>query len=223
MGKKLVTSKPLVTRGTKRGRPIGVRPKSERTERERMAEIRAHYTKPVRVQADFDAVFPSNVYYFQQIYSPDDIENPLKGTWDRANHLRSVGYDHGNPVLVKMRPQEFIDLCPEPYKPAMEEREAKIKSKLKSGDWEARSMISDGPFMDLGSMGIVVSHEGRHRAAVLRDLGYTEIPVLIYDRGKRNEDWRIHEPWMKPEVNRLSELKRREREKERTLRKRRMK
>lgn len=212
MGKRLIPSKPLVKRGTKRTTQKAFKAK-------RHAGVRTHYTKPVRVKAALNAVRPDKDYYFQQIYSPNDVENPLKGIWDRANHLRSVGYDFGKPVLVKMSPQEFIDLNPEPNKLATEYKVPTIKRALESGEWEVRSMISEGPFMDIGSDGRVITHEGRNRATVLRDLGYAEMPVLLYIRLERDHDWRTQEPWMKPEVNRLSKQMFRERERQRALRK----
>ena len=215
---KLVKPKKLVG-GRKRVNKRRMLPAEKVRHKKAMAEIRPHYTKTVRVLADEDADYPDRQYYFKQIYSPDDVKNPLKGIWDRANHLRALGYDLGKPTLVAMSPQEFLDLNPTPtHKEYSDAKMKLIREAWKSGEWEPLSMISEGPFMDVDSTGRVTGHEGRHRAMLLKELGHKEMPVLIYTRHKRDEDWRIQEPWMFDEVKRLSERKRIQRELERNRR-----
>ena len=177
-----------------------------------MEEIRPHYTKAVMVKADIDSEYPDRQYHFRQIYSPNDAKNPLKGTWDRANHLRSAGYDYGKPTLVVMSPREFLDLTPTPTTAVSEIKMKRLREAFGTDKWETLTMANEGPFMDVDSSGRVESHEGRHRAMLLEELGHEEMPVLIYDRSKRGEDWRAQEPWMRDEVQRVSELKRRQRE-----------
>lgn len=212
MGKKLVKSTKLVGGKTKR--------KTFPTEKARLKsaleELRPHYSKPVRLRSDPEADYDKD-YWVRQIYRPEDAsENPLMSRWNRAEHLISVGYDFGKPILVVMSPQEFLDLNPSPYisgtEPgALSKQKLKdIRAEMTSGNWEPRNMTNEGPFMDIGKDGRIETHEGRHRAIVLRDMGVKEMPVLIYDRRLRDEDWRDHEPWMKDEVQRVRDRRRME-------------
>ena len=216
MGKKLIREKKLVGKGVKKRRML---PAEKKLFKESMAKIKPHYSKPVLLRADFEADFPDRKYYVKQIYSPDDTkENPLMSSWNRAEHLNSVGYDFGRPYLVTMTPQEFLDLNPSPWMKGTEpgalskEKLKDIRAEMKAGKWEPRNMTNEGPFMDIGVDSIVETHEGRHRAIVLKEMGVKEMPVLIYDRTQRNERWQEKEPWMVDEVQRTRERKRIERE-----------
>lgn len=82
--------------------------------------------------------------------------------------------------LVYMSPADFLRLARNGYQPYKEKR---VKEAVLS-----RSLLTQIPYLGVSTVRKtspkkfnwkVVSHEGRHRARVLLQLGYTSIPVII--------------------------------------------
>jgi hypothetical protein len=94
---------------------------------------------------------------------------------------KSIQYK-GRTKLIEMRIDRFLDLTEKLDTPE-EQKIHNIKEIIKKG-----IKFSDLSFLKTeteGSIAQVIGHEGRHRAIVLKELGYITMPVVISDSNIR--------------------------------------
>ena len=123
-------------------------------------------------------------FAFQEV---NRVESMMRYDYDRLRHLGSWGYRFGQPTLVEMNPADFLKIAP--LRPALTSESSleSIHKGIKDG------AEFDTPFIDIDEESIAVSHEGRHRALVLIEMGEEKMPVIIYDRRLRDHDWKDYE------------------------------
>jgi hypothetical protein len=161
--------------------------------REVKPDLRRGVPSGLMIKADKRATDPNREYGFAVKNSVKEIDCPMKvPEFDRVKHLISWGYDLGKPILVSMSPREFLDMVPPERMPEVTKfKLPPIKKGIKSG-----AEFEQIPFIDTRN-DRVVGHEGRHRAMALQSIGANEMPVLIYQREYRDEDWK---KWESEEV-----------------------
>lgn len=90
--------------------------------------------------------------------------------------------DKSRDILIYMSPDNFINVAMSGH---AKEKAERVSGVLKSGE-----KFSDIPFIGFTHDGegtaVVTSHEGRHRARALKDLGVKEMPVLFKSRTSDN-------------------------------------
>lgn len=92
-----------------------------------------------------------------------------------AKSIKQVGGYKSREILVHMSPDDFLSIAEEG---ADEYKAATVSRVLKSGE-----QFPDLPHLGFTHDGkgnaVVVSHEGRHRARALKELGVKELPVIL--------------------------------------------
>lgn len=106
-----------------------------------------------------------------------DLEYP----WSYETSAYLMSYHPGSIIMVKMRPQDFLDLAA----PVMEWSEAYNATM----DWMVNRIRKrehlDLPFLDIedqrpiGGECVVTGHEGRHRMAAAKLQGIETVPVIV--------------------------------------------
>jgi hypothetical protein len=97
----------------------------------------------------------------------------LKGEEDAC----LLHYKSASQELVLMSPDEFLRLAGSgPYG----EADPKLRKRMSGG----RPL--DALFLEVNAAtGNVTGHEGRHRAAVAKELGISEVPVILYHQDEK--------------------------------------
>jgi len=96
----------------------------------------------------------------------------------RSAIKRGSGYKSRD-VLVYLTPDEFLSMAKEVGKPSPSKAKA-VNDAIDEG-----KKLADIPFLRIRDDGVVVGHEGRHRALALKSRGEEKMPVLIEADGIR--------------------------------------
>ena len=118
----------------------------------------------------------------------------LEYKWSYKSSSYLFSYHPGSLILMKMAPQNFIDLAApliqfgSAYAATMkwmkERMEAGKEFDLPFLEVTDESKVSPENRVGSGRACRVTAHEGRHRMEAARDLGIKEVPVIIYFKEK---------------------------------------
>jgi hypothetical protein len=81
----------------------------------------------------------------------------------------------GREMFFRITPEEFLSVSEKISSPELSaKKKDAIKAAIKSGQ-----PLRDIPFLRIDETGRVVGHEGRHRALVLQEMGYGDMPATL--------------------------------------------
>jgi len=81
----------------------------------------------------------------------------------------------GREMFFRITPEEFLSVSEKISSPELSaKKKDAIKAAIKSGQ-----PLRDIPFLKIDETGRVVGHEGRHRALVLQEMGYGDMPATL--------------------------------------------